>query len=69
MEIRSYSKSELAQAYAPDITPRSAVQRLVSWLEFNEELMDALLATGYKKKQRILTVKQVKLIFDYLGNP
>lgn len=29
--IRPYSKSELAQAYAPDICPRAALNRLLLW--------------------------------------
>lgn len=31
MKIRPYSKSELAQAYAPEITSQAALNRLAAW--------------------------------------
>lgn len=69
MEIRSYSKSELAMAYAPDITPHGAVNRLMGWIHFNTELYEALQTVGYRDSQRLFTVRQVELIFRYLGEP
>ena len=32
MKIRPYSKSELAQAYAPEITSQAALNRLAAWI-------------------------------------
>lgn len=67
--IRPYSKSELAQAYAPEIGARSALNRLSRWIKFNKELLQALMDAGYKASQQIFTSKQVALIFNYLGEP
>ena len=58
MKIRPYSKSELAQAYAPEITSQAALNRLAAWIQ-----------TGYFTKQRLFTSRQVALIFEYLGEP
>lgn len=69
MELKIYSKSELAMAYAPDISPHGAVNRLMAWIHFNDDLYRDLLACGYKDNQRLFTVRQVRLIFDYLGEP
>ena len=67
--IKTYSKSELAQAYAPDIAPKSALNRLNLWIKFNAPLNKALQQTGYNPKQKVFTSRQVGLIFDYLGTP
>lgn len=69
MQIQSYSKGELSQMYAPNLTPQSALNRLNEWLKKNTQLMEALTATGYYKTQRVFTTKQVRLIFEYLGEP
>ena len=59
MKIRPYSKSELAQAYAPEITSQAALNRLAAWIRLNRPLTEALLFTS----------RQVALIFEYLGEP
>lgn len=69
MILRSYSKSELAQAYAPNITVHAAVNRLMAWIKLNAPLYEALKQYGYTDKQRLLTVRQVELIFEYIGEP
>ncbi|MBQ8501346.1 MAG: DUF4248 domain-containing protein [Bacteroides sp.] len=69
MEIKSYSKSYLARAYAPDIAPASAVVRLNRWIHRCRPLHEALLATGYYETQKVFTAKQVELIFYFLGSP
>ena len=66
---RSLSLSELAQAYAPDLSEASARKRLREWLHFSPELMAKLQATGYRERQRVLTPKQVKIIMEHLGEP
>ena len=42
MEIRPYTKSELALAYAPDLSPlnHSALNRLMSWIKGNRKLYE-----------------------------
>lgn len=62
-------KQTLASQYLPDLSPRSAVNRLMQWIGYNRDLTDALLATGYNKLQKQFTREQVRLIYDYLGEP
>ena len=63
------SKSELAQAYAPHLTVQGAVNRLMDWIRRNPSLSEALVRTGYRKNQKLLTSLQVRTIYDYLGEP
>ena len=67
--IRPYYKSELAQAYAPDICPGAALNRLSNWIKANKQLSEALRQTEYRTKQHMFTSKQVALIFEHLGEP
>ena len=69
MEIRTYSKKELAIAYAPNISMVAALNRLALWLKTNHQLWDELLQTGYRTTQRYFNSRQVRLIFDHLGEP
>lgn len=69
MQIKSYTKKELALAYAPCLSMSGALNRLASWINGNRELMTALLRSGYQTRQRVFTSYQVRLIFDYLGEP
>ena len=70
-QIRPYSKCELARAYAPDIAPTSALNRLAQWIKLNRPLSEALRETGYQtpklatraavfQGERILLVKEPK---------
>lgn len=67
--VRPYYKRELAIAYAPDITPASALNRLAKWFKTNRTLSTALQQTGYNPRQQVFTSMQVELIFKYLGKP
>ena len=67
--VRPYYKRELAEAYAPNISSASALNRLSKWLKLNLQLNEALLQTGYRGTQKIFTSMQVELIFRYLGRP
>ena len=69
MQIRSYSKKELAVAYAPDLSYSGARKRLHYWLHLNEPLMAELRAAQYHDSQRLLTARQVEIIFRHLGEP
>ncbi|WP_350206529.1 DUF4248 domain-containing protein [Ekhidna sp.] len=60
IEAKSYHKYELAALY--NVTDRVFGE----WLKKHEE---ALKATGYHRNQKILTPRQVKLIFERLGEP
>ena len=66
---RPYSKRELAMAYAPEISPVSALNRLAEWMRYNDRLTRELGDTGYRPRQRVFTSLQVELIFRYLGRP
>ena len=67
--VRPYSKRELAMAYAPEISPVSALNRLAGWMRYNDRLTRELGDTGYRSRQRVFTSLQVELIFRYLGRP
>lgn len=67
--VRPYSKRELAMAYAPDISPCSAFNRLAGWVRHHQKLSHELDEAGYQNRQRIFTSLQVELIFRYLGRP
>lgn len=67
--IRAFSKCELAMLYSPEITPRSAVNRLARWIRLNKELSQALYERGYRPKQQLFTPTQVEQIVYYLGEP
>ena len=69
IRVRPMSKMELAMLYAPNLTPQGAVNRLIDWIRHNPELTESLLRTGYRKSQKLLTSLQVRIIFDYLGEP
>lgn len=69
MQIKSYTKKELALAYAPCLSMSGALNRLASWINGNRELLTALCKCGYQTRQRVFTSYQVRLIFDYLGEP
>ena len=67
--VKAMSKAEVAMAYAPHLTPHGAVNRLMDWIHHNAELIGALQRTGYRKHQKLFTSLQVRIIFDYLGEP
>ena len=52
--VRPYSKRELAMAYAPEISPVSALNRLAEWMRYNDRLTRELGDTGYRPRQRVL---------------
>lgn len=67
--MRTYSKMELAQLYMPTLSPFTARLQLMRWIADNDELQQALRATGYNKHNKLFTPKQVELIFNHLGEP
>lgn len=67
--LRCYTKRELAEAYAPNITTGSALNRLARWIKWNKPLYEALCRTGYTPRQQVFTSLQVGLIFEYIGKP
>ena len=67
--IRVYSKKELALCYFPNALPRTANNHLMTWINQNGELLKQLVATGYSKKSKSFSPRQVELITDFLGTP
>lgn len=68
MKLKSYGYGELAQLYFPNSSPHSATNQLHRWLAM-PPLCDRLAEVGFRKGQRLLTPRQVQVIFDELGEP
>ena len=69
MKLKAYKKKELAVAYAPNITERAALNRLNLWIHDNDYLVRRLEETRYNPYQKVFTLRQVALLFEYLGEP
>ena len=67
--IKPYTKQELGMMYNPGATPRAAQQLLRRWIQRCPDLCKALEHASYTPHQKLLTAKQVALIFHYLGPP
>lgn len=63
------TKSELALRYLPHVTAAAARRTLRQWIEKNKELKEALIKSGYTENSRLLTLAQIQLHYDYLGEP
>lgn len=63
------SKAQLAALYAPCLSERGALKRLQAWIDFNPRLARALERAGFRKRQKLLTPRQVDIIYRYLGEP
>lgn len=61
--------SDLAQAYFPRSTPRSASAQLHRWIKLNTQLQNKLEELHYKPRQRALTPLQHEAIIRMLGEP
>lgn len=61
--VRPYYKYEVAQFY------KISRKKLIHWIKTFENFYDKLAETGYKENQHILTLKQVEIIFNFLGHP
>ncbi len=68
-QVRTYGKSELAQAYCPEITPVAARRKLMYWISLQPELVRSLRAIGFQERAKCFTPAQVRLIVDALGEP
>lgn len=67
--VRTYGRTELAQAYFPNMTPGAAYRKLKSWIESCSELAGRLAQLGYNRRRRSYTPAEVAAIFDLLGEP
>lgn len=69
MKTSPESKAQLAALYAPCLSERGALKRLQAWIDFNPRLARALERAGFRKRQKLLTPRQVDIIYRYLGEP
>ena len=66
----TYTRRILAMMYFPDCEPANAVRRLTSKIKRCVELYELLTTKGKRfDKKQILTIREVKLIEEFLGEP
>lgn len=56
------SKSELAMKFFPNVSPHTAVNRMMNWIKNDEELYAELLQCGYRPRQKLLTPRMQRII-------
>ena len=66
---RGTDKRTLALRYFPHSTPAAALRRMERWMNQAHGLQEALRATGYRRRNRTLTPRQLRIVYDYLGEP
>lgn len=64
---RERGRTELALLYNPQLSPKSAWQKLQHWIDVCQPLKEELRQLGYTGRQRIFTPRQVSRIVHYLG--
>ena len=69
IEIRYYTKQEIALLYFPDSSPEVANAHLRRWIQKCTPLYRKLLEAGYRKSDKGFFPRQVAIIFDFLGEP
>ena len=63
-------RRDLAKKYFPEKSDKSAVWKLHNWIMNCPDLVAALEALGLPyKNRRELTIRQVRIIMEYLGDP
>ncbi|MDO4165163.1 MAG: DUF4248 domain-containing protein [Bacteroides sp.] len=66
----NHTRRTLAILYFPDATPSQAVRRLTRWIKHCKPLYEQLTANGHTfDKRQNLTIREVRLIMEYLGEP
>lgn len=69
MDLRSYTKQELALLYFPDSDPDVARAHLMRWIVRCTQLYEQLQKSGYNKSCKEFNPLQVSYIFFHLGEP
>ena len=69
MDLRSYTKQELALLYFPDSSPVVASAHLMRWICRNPDLLKKLHESGYDKNSKEFTPMQISYIIYFLGEP
>lgn len=68
-KIKTYGFGQLALMYFPDTTKKNASTNLKNWINYNPLLKSELKKVGWKKRNRLLTPRQVSILIQYLGEP
>lgn len=55
--------------YFPDSHPHTAVNHLMAWIRQCQQLWKEFEKMGYNLNSKSFTPRQVRLIFEYLGEP
>ena len=66
-KIKANGYGELAQLHFPNATKRSVSVQLRRWIILNKKFELALLETGFKSGQKLLTPRQVEIILGEFG--
>lgn len=67
--VTQTTKHDLALAYFPTLKPAAAERKFRRWINENPYLMKRLKKYGYSNFQKVLTPKQIRVIFGVLGEP
>lgn len=67
--VKCYEKQELAQMYFPDVSVRVAVNKLRRWMRKCRPLMNEILSTDFHPNAKAFSVREVRLIVYYMGEP
>jgi hypothetical protein len=59
----------IAKAYYPELGYKAALRLFRKELQLSKKLWEALQEAGYKGNERILTLNQYRIIYEYLGEP
>ncbi len=62
-------RRDLALQYFPDKSPVEAVRSLRRWISNCPALIAALSEAGVTSRKKDLTIRQVRIIMHYLGDP
>ena len=67
--LETMKRRELAQQYFPHLTPKAAVRKLTMWINGCKELKAELCTRRDIARIQDFTVREVKLIKQYLDDP
>lgn len=67
--IRTMVITDLAMLYFPELGKESARKKLKQFIREDRDLFKALKSAHFRKRQRTLTPRQVKILVEFLGEP
>ena len=62
-------KQDLAMAYFPDCSKATASKLLAREIHSNKPLMAELQSAGYTRTRKLLSPRQLQIIYTHLGHP